>query len=90
MDVGTGYCEYSVSAWLLTNGGNFNMILRLNTRFIEDAQSAREAIMQVATALYLGMNRDTPVNEAAEVAGIYASLWRVCDALSEIAGGKKA
>ena len=72
------------------NGGNFNMILRLNTRFIEDAKSARESIMQVAAALYLGMNRDTPMNEAAEVAGICASLWRVCDALSEIAGGKKA
>ncbi|MBQ6664159.1 MAG: hypothetical protein IJM68_01090 [Synergistaceae bacterium] len=66
------------------------MKLRLNTRFIEDTQTAREAMMAVTAALYTGITQNTPMGEAAEVAGICASMWKVCDALSEIAGGERA
>ena len=66
------------------------MKLHMNTRFIEDVKVAREVMLSVAAALYTGMNRNTPMSEAAEVAGICASMWKVCDALGEIAGGERA
>ena len=65
------------------------MKLHMNTRFIGDVGAAREVMLSVAAALYTGINRDTPMNEAVEVAGICASMWKVCDALGEIAGGER-
>ena len=65
------------------------MRIRLNARLIEDPKSAREVLMSVAAALYTSMDRNTPMNEAAEIAGLCASMWKVCDALSEVVGGEQ-
>ncbi|MBQ6971763.1 MAG: hypothetical protein IJP86_05325 [Synergistaceae bacterium] len=64
------------------------MKLRMNAKLIESPVAAREVLMSVTAALYTSMNRNTPMNEAAEIAGICASMWQVCDALSELAGGE--
>ena len=65
------------------------MRIRLNARLIENPKNAREVLMMVTAALYTGMSRNTPMHEAAEVAGLCASMWHVCDALSELAGGER-
>lgn len=65
------------------------MKLKLNTRLIESPKVAQEVLMSIAAALYTGMNKNTPISEAVEIAGICASMWRVCDALSEIGGGEE-
>lgn len=64
------------------------MKVRMNAKLIENPVVAREVLMSVTAALYTGMNRNTPMNEAAEIAGMCASMWKVCDALSELAGGE--
>ena len=65
------------------------MRIRLNAKLIEKPKVAREVLMMVTAALYTGMGRNTPMHEAAEVAGLCASMWHVCDALSELAGGER-
>ena len=65
------------------------MKLCLNARLIENPKNAREVLMMVTAALYTGMDRNTPMKDVAEVAGICASMWHVCDALSEMAGGEQ-
>ena len=65
------------------------MRIRLNAKLIENPKNAREVLMMVTAALYTGMGRNTPMHEAAEVAGLCASMWHVCDALSELAGGER-
>ena len=64
-------------------------MMKLNSRLIENPKTAREVLMMVTAALYTGMDRNTPMSEAAEVAGICASMWKVCDALSELVGGER-
>ena len=64
-------------------------MMKLNSRLIENPKAAREVLMMVTAALYTGMDRNTPMSEAAEVAGICASMWKVCDALSELVGGER-
>ena len=63
------------------------MKLRLNAKLIEDPKAAREVMMSVTAALYTSMDKWTPMAEAAEIAGLCASMWHVCDALSEMAVG---
>ncbi|MBQ4430345.1 MAG: hypothetical protein II877_02495 [Synergistaceae bacterium] len=65
------------------------MKIRLNARLIDDPKAAREVLMSVTAALYTSMNRNTPMSETAEIAGMCAGMWRVCDALSEMAGGEQ-
>ena len=65
------------------------MKLRLNAKLIDDPKAAREVLMSVTAALYTSMNKRTPMAEAAEIAGICASMWHVCDVLSEMAGGAR-
>lgn len=64
-------------------------MLNLNVKLINDPKGALEALMAVTAALYTGMNKETPLQEACEIAGICAGMWSVCDALSEIAGGER-
>ena len=63
-------------------------MLKLNRKLIDDPKAAREVLMMVTAALYTGMNKNTPLQEANEIAGMCAGMWRVCDALSEMAGGE--
>lgn len=63
-------------------------MIKLNRKLIDDPKNAREVLMTVAAALYTGMNKNTPVKEAAEIAGICASMWHVCDVLADMAGGE--
>lgn len=65
------------------------MKMRLNARLIENPKKAREVLMMIAVALYTGINKNTPMSEAAEVAGICASMWHVCDVLADMAGGER-
>ena len=65
------------------------MRIRLNAKLIENPKTALEVLKSVTAALYAGMDRNTPMSEAAEVAGICASMWKVCDALSELVGGER-
>ena len=65
------------------------MKLRLNAKLIEDPKTALEVLMSVTAALYTGMDKGMPMAEAAEIAGICALMWRVCDVLSEMAGGTR-
>ena len=62
-------------------------MLKLNSKLISDPKLALEVMMGVTAALYTGVNRNTPMKEATEVAGLCASMWKVCDALEELAGG---
>lgn len=63
-------------------------MIKLNRKLIDDPKVAREVLMMVTAALYTGMNKNTPLQEANEIAGMCAGMWRVCDALSEMAGGE--
>ena len=61
--------------------------MKLNAKLINDPKAALEALMAITAALYTGVNRDTPLSEATEVAETCASMWRVCDELAALAGG---
>ncbi len=62
-------------------------MIRLNSKLIMNPKRALEELMGVTAALYTGMNRNTPKEDAAEVSGICAAMWKVCDELRELAGG---
>ena len=64
-------------------------MIKLNSKLIDDPKVAQEVMMAVTAALYTGMRKDTPMEEAVEIAGICAAMWKVCDALSEMAGGER-
>ncbi len=63
-------------------------MIKLNRKLIDDPKTAREVMMSVTAALYTGMNKNTPLQEAGEIAGLCAGMWRVCDVLSAMAGGE--
>lgn len=62
-------------------------MIKLNRKLISNPKVALEVMMEVTAALYVGMNKDTPLKEAGEIAGLCAGMWRVCDVLQEMAGG---
>ena len=64
-------------------------MIKLNRKLIDDPKHAREVLMMITAALYTGMNKNTPLKEAGEVAGLCAGMWHVCDMLSEMDGGNK-
>lgn len=60
-------------------------MLRFNAKLIENPRQAREALMGVTAALYTGsIKKDTPIQQASEIAGICAAMWQVCDALETL------
>lgn len=61
-------------------------MIRLNTKLIDNPEVALETMMAVTAAMYTGINKDTPVGEAREVAELCAAMWRICDALRGICG----
>ena len=63
-------------------------MIKLNRKLIDDPKNAREVLMMITAALYTGMNKNTPLQEAGEIAGLCAGMWHVCDALNEIARGE--
>lgn len=65
-------------------------MIKLNCKLIDDPEKAYEVLMMITAALFTGMDKHTPLQEANEIAGLCASMWRVCDALSEMAGGEQA
>lgn len=65
-------------------------MIKLNRKLIDDPKKAYEVLMMITAALYTGMNKHTPLQEANEIAGMCVSMWKVCDALSELAGGERA
>lgn len=64
-------------------------MIKLNRKLIDDPKKACEVLMMVTAALYTGMNKNTPLKEAGEIAGLCAGMWRVCDALIEMGGGER-
>lgn len=62
-------------------------MLKLNSKLIDNPKEAHEVLMMVTAALYTSMNKNTPMQEAAEIAGLCASMWKVCDALKAMDGG---
>ena len=64
-------------------------MIKLNRKLIDDPKTAREVLMMVTAALYTGMNKNTPLQEAGEIAGLCAGMWHVCDALTEMGGGER-
>ena len=65
------------------------MRIRLNAKLIENPKTALEVLKSVTAALYAGVDKDVPMDEAAETAELCVSMWHVCDALSELAGGER-
>lgn len=65
----------------------FYTMLKLNRKLIDDPKAAREALMTITAALYTSMNKNTPMQEASEIAGLCAGMWKVCDALEALSGG---
>lgn len=64
------------------------MKVKLNTRLIDEPKKLREAMMTITAALYTGISKSTPMEEAAETAGVCAAMWKICDALDELIGGE--
>lgn len=62
-------------------------MMKLNSKLIDNPAVALEVMMAVTAAIYTGMTKETPTNEAMKIAELCASMWHVCDALKEIAGG---